>query len=64
MFYVRYVEGCSPSMREFSTKEDAAKFVANFKLKYQGKFNEDDSWIEVVFEGKLIYTLDSITEVG
>lgn len=55
MIYVRYVESCTPKVRYFKSKLMAAKFVANFKLKYQHQ-NEDDNWIDMVFKGELIYT--------
>lgn len=54
MYYVRYVESCSPKIRCFFKKDDAAKFVANFMLKYQF-INTDDNWIESVFNGDIIY---------
>lgn len=54
--YVKYIENCSnEKLKEFDTKDEAAKWVANFKLKYQNHRNETACWIELVFTGKVIY---------
>lgn len=55
LYYVRYVDKCSPKTKAFKTKEEAAKFVANFKLKHQSKYDEDDYWIDLVFKGDIIF---------
>lgn len=60
MFYVRYVEKCSPKTKRFNTKEEATKFVANFKLKHQNKYDEEDNWIDLVFKGEIIFSDDII----
>jgi hypothetical protein len=63
MYFVRYVQGCSPEIKQFKTKEQAAKFVANFMLKYQFG-NTDDNWIDCVYEGKHIYLDPSVSVDG
>lgn len=59
MYYVKYVEGCTPKVKGFYYKDDASKFVANFMLKYQF-INTDDNWIECVFNGEIIYLEPSV----
>lgn len=58
MVHVRYVEGCSPKLRSFITRNMAMRFVSNFLLKYQ--FEKDDNWIELVVEGTIIYNDPSV----
>lgn len=56
--YVKYVENCSSEkLKEFETKEEAALWVANFKLKHQHTRQEPDCWVDLVFTGKVIYDL-------
>lgn len=62
--FVKYVESCGMKIKQFDSKEDAAKFVANFKLKHQGKYNEEDHWVDCVFEGNLIFCDSSIPLEG
>ena len=60
MYYVIYVEDCQSKIESFLQKEETTKFVANFMLKYQ--FNADDNWIDIIIEGKLIYTNPTVYE--
>ncbi len=59
MYYVRYVESCNSKLRSFYSKFEAMKFTANFMLKHQFN-NIDDNWIEMIFDGDIIY-LDPTT---
>lgn len=55
-WFVYYVEMCSPVLKAFPSKEEAMKFIANFKLKYQNKLNEPDCWVDLIFEGNLVFS--------
>jgi len=55
-FHVKYVENCSAMQRKtFNTRLEAAKWVANFKLKHQGSRIEPDCWVDMVFQGDVIF---------
>ena len=58
MVHVRYVEGCSSSLKSFTTRDKAMKFVSNFLLKYQ--FEKDDNWVDLIVEGTIIYNDPSV----
>lgn len=49
-YYVYYVEGCTPSMKRFSTKKDRTKFIDDFTQSSQGN---DDNWVDFTFTGRL-----------
>ena len=55
-YHVKYVENCTAGKRKtFKTRTEAAKWVANYKLKYQGTRIESDCWIDLVFQGDVIF---------
>lgn len=55
-YHVKYVENCSAMARKtFPTREAAAKWVANFKLKHQGTRIEPDCWVDMVFQGDVVF---------
>lgn len=55
-YHVKYVENCSAQKRKtFKTRAEAAKWVANFKLKHQGTRIEPDCWIDMVFQGDVVF---------
>lgn len=56
LYHVKYVENCSAMARKtFATKAEAVKWVANFKLKYQGTRIEPDCWIDMIFKGDVVF---------
>lgn len=55
-YHVKYIQNCSSmKIKKFKTREEAAKWVANFKLKYQGTRIEPDCWVDLVFQGDVVY---------
>ena len=55
-YHVKYVENCTAGKRKtFKTREEAAKWVANYKLKYQGTRVEPDCWIDLIFQGDVVF---------
>lgn len=55
-YHVKYVENCTAGKRKtFKTREEAAKWVANYKLKYQGTRVEPDCWIDLIFQGNVVF---------
>ena len=55
-YHVKYFENCTAGKRKiFKTRAEAAKWVANYKLKYQGTRVEPDCWIDLVFQGEVVF---------
>lgn len=57
-FHVQLVEDCSPKGYSFDNKKDFTKFVDAFNKKHP---NSDESWIDLVCYGKLLFMEKSLT---
>ena len=49
-YYVYYVKGCSPHIKEFKTKKAMDQFVDSFDS------SSEDDWIDFSFKGKMLKT--------
>lgn len=50
MYYVEYIEFCSPKRAEFRTKKEAMEFVKDFNARMP---HGEDFWIEAVWQGEI-----------
>ncbi len=49
-FYLFYADGCTPTIRRFSTAQDRLTFIANFYLEHGGN---EDYWIDALVDGQV-----------
>lgn len=52
MYYVLYVEGCSPRTQIFTTKKEVKVFLNSFIKKYGSLDDQGDNWVDYIFKGK------------
>ena len=50
MYYVQYIDLCTPKLKEFKTKSEAKNFISKFT---QEAPNNQDFWIEAFYKGKI-----------
>jgi hypothetical protein len=50
MYYVEYIDFCTPKRKEFKTKKEAQNFINDFNKKMP---NKDDYWIDAFYKGKI-----------
>lgn len=50
MYYVEYIDFCTPRRKEFKTKKEALTFINKFNANMP---NKDDYWIEAFYRGKI-----------
>lgn len=55
-YYLKYVESCTPKIKEFSTKEKLYKFAAEFATSI---YNNPDNWIDMAFKGDIFLKGDN-----
>lgn len=52
MYYVLYVEKCTPKMEKIPSKKEVKIFLDNFLKKYGSLDDGSDNWIDHIFSGK------------
>lgn len=50
MYYVYYVERCTPSLKAFKTKKARTEFINEFQKNSDG---DQDNWIDFTFTGNI-----------
>jgi hypothetical protein len=50
MYYVEFIDFCTPKRKEFKTKTEAMAFVKDFNDRMP---NKEDFWIEAIWQGEI-----------
>lgn len=54
LYYIRYVEGCSPRTKSFKTREALEKFIAKFIKRHGAIDDRSDNWVDFIFKGEML----------